>query len=54
MLCLKTNAGKLYNLGIGSHVAISTIARVYETRSYNIYETFSMQLISEAKDLYHQ
>ena len=52
MLCLKTNAGKLYHLGIGSTVAISTIARANETRSYKIYETLARQLISEAKDLY--
>jgi hypothetical protein len=52
MLCLKANAGKLYHLGIGSPVAISTIARANETRSYKIYETLARQLISEAKDLY--
>lgn len=45
MLCLKANSGKLYHLGIGSVVAVSTISRANETRSYKIYETLACQLI---------
>jgi hypothetical protein len=52
MLCLKANTGKLYHLGIGNAVAVSTIARANETRSYKIYETLAGQLIRQAKDLY--
>jgi hypothetical protein len=52
MLCLKANAGKLYHLGIGNPVSVSTISRANETRSYKIYETLAVQLIREAKDLY--
>jgi hypothetical protein len=52
MLCLKANSGMLYHLGIGSPIAISTIARANETRSNKIYENLARQFISEAKDLY--
>ena len=52
MLCLKANSGKLYHLGIGSVVAVSTISRANETRSHKIYETLACQLIQESKDLY--
>jgi transposase len=52
MLCLKANAGKLYHLGIGCPVSVSTISRANETRSYKIYEALAVQLIREAKDLY--
>ena len=52
MLCLKANAGKLYHLGIGNSVSVSTISRANETRSYKIYETLAGQLIQEAKELY--
>lgn len=38
--CLRANAGKLYHLGIGDPVAVSTISRANETRSYKIYETW--------------
>ena len=52
MLCLKANSAKLYHLGIGSVVAVSTISRANETRSHKIYETLACQLIHEAKQLY--
>ena len=42
MICLKANAGKLYHLGIGSPVAISTIVKANKTRSYKIYETLAL------------
>lgn len=37
IMCLKANATKLYHLGIGEAVAISTIARANESRSFQIY-----------------
>jgi hypothetical protein len=52
MLCLKANTGKLYHLGIGGLVALSTISRANESRNYLIYEQLAMQLIAEAKQLY--
>ena len=52
MLCLKANSWKLYHLGIGSVVAVSTISRANETRSHKIYETLACQLIQEANELY--
>lgn len=52
MLCLKANSSKLYHLGIGSVVAVSTISRANENRSHKIYETLACQLIQEAKELY--
>lgn len=52
ILCLKANANKMYHLGIGDLVAISTITRANESRSYLIYEELSMLLIKEAKQLY--
>ena len=52
MLCLKANADKMYHLGIGEVVAISTITRANESRSFQIYEDLAMLLIKEAKQLY--
>lgn len=52
IMCLKANATKLYHLGIGEAVAISTIARANESRSFQIYEDLAMMLITEAKQLY--
>jgi hypothetical protein len=52
VLCLKANANKMYHLGIGNVVAISTITRANETRSFQIYEDLAMLLIKEAKQLY--
>lgn len=52
MLCLKANANKMYHLGIGDVVAISTITRANENRSFQIYEDLAMLLIKEAKRLY--
>jgi hypothetical protein len=52
MLCLKANACNLYHLGIVNPVAVSTISRANETRSYKICETLAGQLIQEAKELY--
>lgn len=52
MLCLKANADKMYHLGIGEVVAISTITRANENRSFQIFEDVAMFLIQEAKKLY--
>ena len=52
VLCLKANANKMYHLGIGDIVAISTITRANESRSFQIYDDLAMLLIKEAKRLY--
>jgi hypothetical protein len=52
VLCLKANADKMYHLGIGQVVAVSTITRANEGRSFQIYEDLCMLLIKEAKLLY--
>lgn len=52
MMCLNANANKSYHLGIGKVVAVSTITRANENRSYKIYEELAMLLIKEAKQLY--
>lgn len=52
LLCLKANANKMYHLGIGNIVAVSTITRANEHRSFQIYEDLAMLLIKEAKQLY--
>jgi len=50
--CLKANADKLYHLGIGPIVSISTLTRANENRPFKIYEDLAMLLIKEAKQLY--
>ena len=52
VLCLKANANKMYHLGFGQVVAVSTITRANEGRSFQIYEDLCMLLIKEAKQLY--
>jgi hypothetical protein len=52
VLCLKANANKMYHLGIGEVVAVSSITRANETRSFQIYEDLAMLLTKEAKQLY--
>ena len=52
ILCLKANANKMYHLGIGDVVAVSTITMANENRPYLIYEELAMLLIKEAKQLY--
>jgi hypothetical protein len=51
ILCLKANANKMYHLGIGEVVSLSTITRANESRSYQIYEELAMMLIKEANQL---
>ena len=52
MMCINAIANKSYHLGFGKGVAISTITRANENRSYKIYEEHAMLLIKEAKGLY--
>jgi hypothetical protein len=52
MLCLRANSSKMYHIGIGEVVALSTITRANENRSYKIYEELAMMLIKDAKALY--
>jgi len=52
LLCLKGNANKMYHLGIGEVVAVSTVTIANENRSFQIYEDLAMLLIEEAKKLY--
>ena len=52
MLCLRANSAKMYHIGIGEVVAVSTITRANENRSFKIYEDLAMMLIREAKKLY--
>ena len=42
----------MYLFGIGEVVAVSTITRANESRSFKIYEDHAMSLIQEAKQLY--
>jgi hypothetical protein len=42
----------MYHLGIGQPVAVSTVTRANESRSFQIYEDLAMILIKEAKQLY--
>jgi len=51
-MCINAIANKSYHLGFGKVVAISTITRANENRSYKIYEEHAMLLIKEAKRLY--
>lgn len=52
LICLKANRDKLYHLGIGQTVAVSTLTRANESRSYQIYEALAKHLIAEAKAIY--
>jgi hypothetical protein len=52
MMCLKANADKMYHLGIGEVVAVSSITRANESRLFKIYEDLAMLFIKEAKQLY--
>lgn len=52
MLCLSANADKLYHLGIGEAVSLSTLSKANENRDWQIFADFAMVLIAEAKQLY--
>jgi hypothetical protein len=52
MLCLSANSDKLYHMGIGEAVSLSTLSKANEKRDWQIYADFAMVLIAEAKQLY--
>jgi hypothetical protein len=52
MLCLQLNPDKLYHLGIGRLVNISTLSRANESRDWRIFEDFGIKLIKQTKTLY--
>ena len=52
MLCLSANADKLYHMGIGEAVSLSTLSKANEKRDWQIFADFAMVLIAEAKQLY--
>ena len=52
MLCLSANADKLYHLGIGEAVSLSTLSKANEKRDWQIFADLAMVLIAEAKQLY--
>ena len=50
--CLRAQAGKLYHLGIKSHVSRSTLADANEVRDWRIYADFAQSLIAITRRLY--
>lgn len=52
VLCLNSNAPKLYHMGIGRAVTKTTLSRANETRDWRIYADFALGLIDEARRLY--
>jgi hypothetical protein len=52
VLCLNASAQKLYHLGIGEAVVLSTLSRANENRSCLIYQQLAVLLIKEAKRFY--
>ena len=52
VICLKANSAKLYHLGIGQIVALSTVTRANEHRCFSIYQDLALLLIKQAKELY--
>jgi hypothetical protein len=52
MLCLSANTDKLYHVGIGKAVSLSTLSKANENRDWQIYADYAMVLIAEAKQLY--
>lgn len=52
VLCLNSNASKLYHMGIGRAVTKTTLSRANETRDWRIFADFALVLIDEARRLY--
>jgi Domain of unknown function (DUF4372)/Transposase DDE domain len=52
VLCLNSNSGKLYHMGIGRLVTKTTLSRANENRDWRIYADFALSLIDEARRLY--
>lgn len=53
MLCLQANHTKRYHLGLGEAVALSTLTRANEKRSAAIFEEIALDLLQQARTLYH-
>lgn len=53
MLCLKANHAKRYHLGLGEAVALSTLTRANENRPSAIFEEIALDLLQQARTLYH-
>ena len=47
MLCLSANADKLYHLGIGEAVSLSTLSKANEKRDWQIFADLAMVLIAK-------
>lgn len=54
LLCLHASRSKLYHLGIGELVALSTLTRANEKRPCIIFEEIALDLLSEARSLYQE
>lgn len=52
VLCLNSNASKLYHMGIGKEVIKTTVSRANENRDWRIYADFAMMLIEQSRKLY--
>jgi hypothetical protein len=52
VLCLNSNAAKLYHMGIGRGVVKTTLSRANETRDWRIFADFALTLIDKARRLY--
>lgn len=52
VLCLNSNAVKLYHMGIGRVVTKTTLSRANENRDWRIYADFALLLIDEARRAY--
>ncbi len=52
VLCLNSNASKLYHMGIGRSVVKTTLSRANETRDWRIFADFALGLVEEARRLY--
>lgn len=52
--CLRSNANKLYHIGIKGKISRTTLARANETKDYRIYENITLKLITHALSLYNK
>jgi hypothetical protein len=52
--CLRSNANKLYHMGIKGNISKTNLARANETRDYRIFESLSLKLIEYALSLYNR
>ena len=54
VVCLRAHRSKLYHLGIGHLVTLSTLSYANETRNWRIYHDFAQVLIKRARRLYSE